>query len=180
MKDPGQPDPTPTQGVKSIGRVVTATFTRPNNTTAYASNDAMSDAADNTATSMTFSSVARVAGGHNWLMGGQLVTTNAANTALAAELYLFDADPTALEDNAAFDPSDAEANTMVLALKFENSNIKTLGNNQVIPATFPNGSNPVLLKCAAGATDLYGYLRATAAYTPAALESFQVKLFVMD
>lgn len=158
--------------VAAITRTVTtatASYTRPADTTAYASGDCLSNSTSApTAGGLTFTVAS--ANGKGGLITDLLVTSsNAPGTPLQGELWLFDTAPTAVNDNAAFTVSDSEILTLVAKVPFA---LTTIGaNSQAHVQGLNIGYTTV------SATTLRGLVMVTNAYTPASGEvvSFRLK-----
>lgn len=153
---------------------VQATATRPNDTTAYDVGDVIGSSP---AANLEFAGVARVKGGGARLTAVTLHKSTKTVTAADVDLYLFDAAPTAIADNAEWLPSDAEARTIVAFVRFVNGDAaQTGGSTNATGAIWQKSVPPVQVVCAAGSTTLYGVLVARAAHTPAAQEVWAVTL----
>lgn len=163
---------------------VTATLTRPANTTAYAAGDAMDTTAG---AGLTFAGAARGTGGGGTIEDAVFFSNDAVATGPDVELWLFSAALAAYDaDNAAFTPVDADYYTssggvtdgFVGVIQFETGNafIGTAGagGNQIIPAT--RTFLPLKFVCATNATSLFGVLVARNAYVPVSAEVFRVWL----
>lgn len=169
-----------TMEVFGKGRVISASFTRPNDTTAYASGDVINNSTSAPVV-LTFPR-ATVTQGQNFSIIAQAIMVDSANqtTKLEAELWLFDAAPTADNDNAAFTPTDAECANLLGVIPFNTFFVgdatSGAGGNVVYRET--NLTIPV--KTVAGDNAIYGVLVARSAYTPVAQESFTIKLGILD
>lgn len=164
---------------------VSDSFIRPNNTTAYAANDGVSDDAT-TPSPLTFSECSVREGRGGYIQAAKIITS--AYTAagdpgsLAGEVWLFDTAPTpaGYNDNAATAITDAELLNLVGVIEFD------LDNGYPGTPTAGTGGNLVLhiddlqlpFKCAIDDTDLYGIIIARNAYVPIAVEVFTVELFI--
>jgi len=158
--------------------VVQAAVTRPDNTTQYAAGDVIGTAASAT---LTFNNVALQQG------GSVIITTvlvdDSANQATkpVLELWLFDAAPPAVVDNAPWAPTDAVMLTRVAALSLDSTDIY-VGN-----ATVGAGGNSCQqwadafqVICAADSQALYGVLVVRNTYTPVAEEVFTVRVAALQ
>lgn len=154
---------------------VSATFTRPNDANAYTAGDVVADSTS-TATILKFKNVARTQGGGGVIQSAILVDSIAAATKPDLELYLFDAPPAMQADNAAWNPTDPEMLACVGVIAFPLGAFKTAGANGIIDST----GIAKAYNCAANTQDLYGILVARNAYTPTALEVFEVRLQVLQ
>lgn len=164
--------------VGGLTKTADDSFTRPNNTTQYAANDAVSDS--DSAPSVLEFDVARGDGGSGVIL--QAICVDSANQATKPdlELWLFDTAPTGKEDNAAFDPSDAETRNLVAIIPFGNADflggIATSGAdgncvNDVQGLAIP-------FNCKGNDKKLYGLVVVRNAYTPVAQEVFKFRLKV--
>lgn len=160
----------PSQGY-AIGRGVlvnvTVQVTRPANTTAYASGDALSDSTS-APTVLTLAGAAEENGHGGMIRGLTVVKSGTATTSAAFSILLFRNTFTALEDNAAADPSDAESRTIIAGIALLEADALALGNNVVWSKT--NLDIPFV--CESTSDDLYLAVVWNAAYTPASGEVF--------
>ena len=102
----------------SFGRtyVISDSFTRPANTTQYTAGDVVNDlAASPTAQTI---SVGREIGGGGVIESALLIDAASQATKGDFEVWLFDTAVTPQEDNAAFDPTDAQMATCVGVIAF--------------------------------------------------------------
>lgn len=162
--------------VTAIAGVVSASYTRPADTNVYAANDALSNATSTTHAVLTFSDVGRKNGYTGFIYDVVCVDSGNQSTKPQLELWLFHTAPTAMEDNAAFDPSDAEVLNCVGIFSF---NTWVQGND-----TAGAGGNcrsrsderNVLFTTAATDNDLYGCVKVKNAYTPLSGEIFTFQI----
>lgn len=144
---------------------ISSTFTRPNNTTAYADEDLVSD--NTTAASITplkFTLPAGPSGGK--IHRVRLIKSVATATNANFTLYLFGSAPTVTNgDNGAYVSIVADSLASI-ALDMTTS---TTSDDCVVTNSF---SVPVIV-----GPVVYGLLKAEAAYTPGAQEVFTVSLF---
>lgn len=154
---------------------VDVTLTRPNDTNAYAANDAITTATSS-ASGYTFSACARINAGCGTIVDAQLILSDPNATLANFELWLFDAVPTIPNDNAAFAFTDAEANTSVAVLKFYASDYSDSSNNRI----YQMWNQPRMFKCASASKALYGVLKTLTAFTPVAQSTFLVKLKIVQ
>lgn len=144
------------------------TFTRPANTTAYADGDAITDSASSPSV-LEFENVG--SGSSQFVeITNVILTTTAAAAAPGVELWLFDTTFTAVNDNSAFTLTDAENLTVVAVVPIGNKFAAT--NNGFLQSD----DLTKIVKLGEG-TSLYGMLVATASYTPANAEVFDITLF---
>jgi hypothetical protein len=158
---------------------LTASYTRPADTTAYAAGDAVADSTS-APTALSFANAARVAAGSGVITGCTL--TDSANQATKGqfELWIFDASVTPTNDNAAMAMSDGDAAKAVAIFQFTTWFVGNAGSgasgNAVSVGTLAGG-NGRAFKLASGTT-LYGLMVARNAYTPVSGEVFTFKLNV--
>ena len=157
--------------------VLSASITRPSDTTTYAAGEVIT--ADPAAT-LPFLNVPTLSGG-GALLQSALITSRAAVAAkLDCDLLLFSANISDLDaDNAAFTPTDAQLETLVGVVSFPTANWKA-GD-----ATVGAGGNAFCqvlnIGLAVRSNNLYGVLVARNAYVPVSGEIFKVSLgFVED
>lgn len=153
---------------------VTTSITRPNDTTAYAANDALSDSTSSpTAGGFTFTSCARISGGSGIITDAVIEMSTAAATPLQGELWLFDSSVTAINDNAAFTITDGEGQTLVGVIPFTAN--KVGGANQFALVQGLNiGFTTV------GSANLRFLVKVINAYTPAAQEVLTARLKIVQ
>ena len=144
-----------------IGKTVSASQTRPNNTTAYAALDVVGQ---DSAANMVFSNVITDEGGTFVIFGARLRIDVAAIPAgmSSFRLHLYNAAPTAIVDNAAYNlPAGDRAKYLGYV---EISGVLDICDTLWIQATGVN----FVGKLAAGSTSLWGILQTVSAYTPTA------------
>ena len=158
--------------LSSINPVVSASYTRPNDTNAYIANDVISDSTSSPnnltiATGLTSGSSA-------------IITSARIRVDIAAipsgmggfRLALFDTDPTAINDNAAFDLIDADKNKLLDIIEIDTP--IDLGSR--IYGTTKNINSHIQLATA----NLYIQLITKNAYTPSAQDVFTIYLGLME
>lgn len=154
-----------------------ATFTRPNDTTAYADGDVVGD-------STSAVSALRFPGAAGDGFGGVIrsahLTSNAIpGTKLNADLWLFNAPPanTYGNDNDAFALNDVDRDKLVGIISLDGATAANVKVSTANYAVIAQGlAIPFKLQKTGSETALYGVLVARNAYTPAAQEAFTVKL----
>jgi hypothetical protein len=148
---------------------VSASYTRPNDTTAYTAGDALSDSTT-APTVLTFSSVVNQVGGAFCIT--DIIMDSSANpgTLIQPQLWLFDTAPTPTNDNAALSLTDAEALTAIL-VKSLGSSYTATNNSKFLETNFSTRG-----KCTSASTSLYGLIKVLNAYTPVANETITVKV----
>lgn len=90
--------------------IIDATLTRPANTTAYATGDAITDTGG---TIRTLTGIARYSGGSGVIQGVLAAFSSNWVTKPALELWIYDTTRTPQADNTAFAPTDGENDTLV-------------------------------------------------------------------
>lgn len=147
----------------------TVTFTRPANTTQYTALDAIADSASSP-TTLSFTNLISNNGEALLLTDVIITSTASPATLLTANLWLFNTDPTATNDNSAMSLTDAENLTVEavipLTVNFEtalNSRLEAHNLNYQINQTSTTKT-------------IYGLLQATNAYTPVSGETFVIRL----
>lgn len=161
--------------VGGFTQTIDANFTRPNDTTAYAAGDAVTNSTS-APTAITFTECGQVKGGSGIILRAQMFDSANQSTKGQFELWLFDTSPTPDNDNAAFTPTDAENRTLVGIFSFNTAKVGDAtaggGGNCVYEADERN----IPFKCAHGAANLFGLVKASSAYTPVAQERFDFRL----
>lgn len=157
-----------------IAAIVEGTYTRPADTNIYAAGDVIANSTS-AATILTFSSAVRAETGTAIIQAATLVDSVAAATKLDADLYLFDTTVVMEQDNAAWDPSDAEMLTCLGVIEFRGANFKTCGGNGI---THVQGIGLPIVSV--GGSSIFGILVARNAYTPASAEVLTVRLHILQ
>lgn len=166
-------------GTTHIGNVggdtktVTATFARPGDTTAYAANDAVADSTS-APTAMSLASVVAANAGTGYITAVMLQKSTVTATNAAFRVWLWNATPTLVNDNAAYTLLWADRAKLIgyvdLVLRSEGSGSDTavgLDDSRRIPFT-----------CAVADTHLFATLTAEAAYAPGNAENFLLSVTV--
>ncbi len=161
-------------GGKTIN--ILGSFTRPADTTAYAAGDVVCNSTSAPVV-ITFTNCARINAGSGLIVGAQLVDGAYVASTLAAELWLFDTTITMDNDNAVFTPTDAELQTLVGVIQFNNPLVGDatagVGGNVVNLATLVNH---IAFTTGAASRNLFGVLVARNAYVPISAETFDIRL----
>lgn len=160
-----------------VTKLVSASKTRPANTTQYASGDVINES-DTAGTGWTFSSVARTTGSSGVIARAQIIDSANQATTLSCELWLFTASPAADNDNAAFTPTDAELADLVGIIPISTARVGDATSGAGGNLVLDSGEIAVPFVCEASATALYGVLVARNTYTPVSGESFTVVLSI--
>jgi hypothetical protein len=162
------------------GRVISASFTRPDNATAYAAGDVICNSTS-APVILTFPR-ATVTQGPSFSIIAQVVMVDSANqsTKLEAELWLFDTAITMDNDNAAFTPTDAELVNLLGIVELETPYVGTVTSGADGNAVYRSSGLSVPIQTKPSDNAIYGVLVARNAYTPVASESFTIKLGILD
>ena len=155
-------------------RYVSATLTRPNNTTAYAAGDAISDSAS-APTAQTIQ-VGKIDGDAGFIHVANLIDSNKAATPADLDVWIFEAAYTPTNDNAAFDLSDAEALNVIAIIEFDTAGAHTTASNRV----FHHDTHGIPFKCVSGTKNLYWAVVCGGTLTPIANETFTLKLGITE
>jgi len=162
-----------TANVAQLPEVVSANFTRPANTTAYASADLVAN--NTTAGSVTPLSwtVGRSSPGRCWITAARLKKSNTSTTNASFRLHLFTSSPTVTNgDNGVFTLNEQNhIGTIDLTALFAFSDSAL--------AYGAANYGPIAVDLS-GSQTLYGLLEARAAYTPGSSEVFTVNLTVVQ
>lgn len=155
-------------------------FARLNNSTQYTALDVVSNNTVAPLGAFKFASAARFSGGTGIIFSALMMDSVDAATNPNFSLTLFDTpNLTVAGDNLIGTVTDTEVENCVATLIFNGTDatqIATVGPNLIVRA---NGL-PQAFKCAEGAVDLWGVINDLGGYTPAALEVFTFKLFILQ
>jgi hypothetical protein len=157
--------------VKAVGfqASVSASFTRPADTTAYAAGDAVSNATSSPAI-LQFPGAARVAGASGLILSARHIKNN--TTAASFRLWLYRETAAAVNDNAQFALLWANRANRIGFIDFAHTTGGTGSNSSSSLATFVN------LPFSLVGTALFGQLTTTGGYTPASGEQHFIELFI--
>lgn len=162
-----------TANVAQLPEVTSANFTRPANTTAYASADLVANnTTPGSVTPMSFTA-GRSSPGRAWITAARLKKSATSITNASFRLHLFTSSPTVTNgDNGVFTLNEqSHIGTIDLTCLFSFAN-----------AALAYGAanyGPIAVDLSSGQT-IYGLLEARAAYTPASSEVFTVDLTVVQ
>lgn len=152
--------------------VVTASKTRPSDTTTYADKDVINNS-DSAGTIITFDACAAATGGSGTIVKVEIDDSVNTSPPLQCELWLFNATiASSINDNAALAISDAENLTRQAVIPLYTA--RTSSTNNV---GLTSGAINEPFKCNADAK-LYGVLVAKNAYIPSSAEQFNIRLFI--
>lgn len=157
--------------VKAVGfqAASSVTFTRPNDTTAYAAGDAVSNSTSSP-TILTFAGAARATGGSGLILSARHIKNSVTTANATFRLWLYRDTASAVNDNAQFPLLWANRANRIGFIDFSHTTAGTGSDSSSSLTTY------VGLPFAAVGTALYGQLTATAAYTPAAQEQHFIEL----
>jgi hypothetical protein len=173
-------------GTNTIGAVTsnnalierTASFTRPANTTAYASGDLVANnATAGSVAPLTFTTVSRNAGDAVRIERARINTSNALLTNASFRLHLFEGTPVpTVGDNGVFNASGVLATSGIDG--YVGSFAITLSNSGTTGSTgrgIPDVGNAIIATPTSG-TSIFGLLEVTAAYVPVSGATFTVSI----
>jgi hypothetical protein len=157
--------------VKAVGfqATVSASFTRPSDTTAYAAGDAVSNATSSP-TILTFSGASRAASSSGMILSARHIKNN--TTAANFRLWLYRDTVAAVNDNAQFALLWANRANRIGFIDFAHTTGGTGSDSSSNLATFVN------LPFSAAGTALFGQLTTTGGYTPASGEQHFIELSI--
>lgn len=166
------------------GAAPKATVVRPANTTTYAAGDVLSNSTTTPAV-LTFDNATLYPGGVGVVTGATASTSGNETVKPDIQLWLFDALPTAMEDNDPFDPTDAEIKTVICVIEFATGSwyggLAGAGGNSFSQGGFRSGDtgvNAPLFASTAGSRAIYGIPVIRNAYVPLSAEEFSFRLWL--
>lgn len=175
-------NPTDTSHGRNGGYTVvkSASKIRPDNTTDYTANDVINESTS-VGTVFTFTNAGRTPGNSGIINSVQIVDSGNQTTKPTLVLWLFDAAPTTVNDNAEFAPTDAELEDSLIGVVtfnelHEGDPSAAAAGNYVLQAKNEN----LEFVCASDSKDIYGILQVLNAYTPLAEEKFTIKLGIFQ
>jgi hypothetical protein len=152
--------------------IASAAYTRPANTTAYATLDAVSDSTS-APTALNFANVVRENGGHGVIKYVRMLDSVLGTLPTSFKLILFDTTPTPTNDNAALSITDANAaNIVAVADLLASAALSATAN------AYYHLQMDVPFQAAAADRDLYGLVQVVGVYTPASAEVFTFEIGV--
>jgi hypothetical protein len=155
--------------------VISASFTRPADTNAYAAGDAVTNSTSSPS-QMTFSGAGRVNGASGVILSAVLIDEANQTTKGQFELWLFDTSVTPDNDNAAFARSNAECETLIGVIPFNTAFVANAGSGSSGKVVFPAPGLSIPFKCGGATTSIFGLLVVRNAYTPISAEKLVVRL----
>lgn len=157
-------------------KTLTATFTRPANTTQYTAKDAVGTATTNV---LTFSGASAGAGRGGRITKVTIVTDNITVTTKSFRLHFYTVAPTAIADNAVNTVLAANAANYVGYVDLPTPNSGTLEASGTGGGSYAvTKVDPPLSYVTTTTSKLFGALEAIGAYTPASGEAFTIKVTV--
>ena len=164
-----------TKGDVSLRSIFIGTFTRPNDTTPYASGDVVANATSRP-TALQFSCSGRSSLGSGVLYGVSRDDQNNPNTPGEFELWLFSASTTVGNDNANANVSWNNLANLIAVIQLTSSTLTNSGSGNAGSRRYQS-SSPLGIPFVTDASgNLYGALVSKSAYTPIALEIFRFYL----
>lgn len=159
---------------RSIGfnpelKTISASFTRPANTTAYTAGDAVGTATTNV---LSFARAVNGAGGGGEIVKAVVISDNETITNKSLRLHFYSAAPTAIADNAVNTVLSANA-ANYLGYVDTGTLIASASDSHATKVVDP----PLPFTISSGST-LYCALEAVGGFTPASAEVFTVKVTV--
>lgn len=170
--------PDPLSLLRPVSTTVTASYTRPADTNVYAVGDVLANSTS-AASILTFAGVARAPGLGFLLDGVTLIQSAAPTLPPSLELHLFDTSITMQNDNAAWNPTDADLARSLGYVKFPGTQIAgaASGGNGNYVLSIPSD---IKSRAAASATtSIYGVVVVRNGYTPVSGETFTFRLHVV-
>lgn len=154
---------------------LSASVTRPADTTAYADGDVIGTATNHV---LTFENAIDETGGDGAdilaVVKAWVIDSAKQSTLPSLELWLFTAAPAAQADNAAFGVTDAELMAGFVGIfPLSTSYVGKASDNCIFE------SDEQAIQCQLSGNDLYGVLVVRNAYTPISAEQFKVLLTVL-
>lgn len=159
--------------------VVEDSFSRPANTTQYAAGDQVSDSAT-APTPLEFSNAAQLPGGAGVILSAICISSANQATKPNLRLYVFDAEPTPSNDNAAWAPADSDVLNLVAVVEFTSWHVgkSDAGADGNAVSIVSDISSP--FRTQPSSKSLYGLLVERGTYTPVSAESFTVRLGILQ
>lgn len=155
----------------------TVAKTRPSDTAPYAAKDAISESTS-AGTVWTFTGMSRVAGLGGYIVKASLLTDQTTNTE-GFRLHLFNAAPTAINDNAPCTaPLYADASSYVGTIQFPACAVEGTGATAAYANATPNtaSANMPMSFGTSGSTSIFGILETPTGFTPANGQKFTIIL----
>lgn len=170
------PNPVGADAIGGDTVVISAEFTRPNDTIQYAANADV--VGTNPATILVFPGAAKKMGSGGTLTRWRIIKSTTLSTGGNFQLFLMNAPPSSvvtLVDNIPFPVIFGDRTRYVGITTSAGMVVEGAGSDSAI---LVNNTDKIPYVCAPNDTALYGVLLATGAYIPAALEQFFVEIVV--
>lgn len=156
----------------AVSVTISTNFTRPADTTAYAAGDAVTNSTS-APTILTFTGAARLVGMTGLITDAVLIDEANQATKGQFELHLYDTTFTPNNDNAAFAPTVAVAETEVGVIEFPTAFASTNADTY-------HAKNVNLGFATLTTANLFGELVVRNAYTPVSGEKFTIRLKIIQ
>ena len=156
---------------------VSASKTRPSDTTAYAAGDVLNESTS-AGTVFTLDNCARYNAGTGVITGALIQDSANQSTKAQLELWLFSVAPTSDNDNAVFTPTDSELDNLVGVISFPETYVGDATSGAGGNCVYSAGQVNIPFSCAAADDQLYGVVVVRNAYTPVSAEVFRVSLLI--
>lgn len=160
---------------RPLGKTITASKTRPGDTTTYASGDILNESAS-AGTIISFANFARDTGRGALILGAEFILSVAPSTKPEIELWLFDDTITVQNDNATWSPTDADMEKCVGVIDFPSGLFKPGAGNGICSRE----GLSMHCSCVAGSSTLYAVAVLRNAYVPGANDKFTFRLKVVQ
>ncbi len=167
--------PDPLTQLRPVTKEIVASYTRPGDTTTYASGDVICNSTSSPVV-LTFANMVQSVGLGGVIQNARMIFAAAPTLKLDADLYLFDTSPTIQNVNAAWAPSTSDLGNLVGVISFFSSTFKSGSSNGIMDIQ----NLGLAFQCASGSTSLFGILVARNAYVPANGEVFKIRLAVIQ
>lgn len=152
----------------------TASFTRPNDATAYTAGDVVCNSTS-APTILTFADASRASGGSGTIIGASMVLGTNPATKPIYELWLFNTSVTIDNDNAGFTPTDTEMQSCVAVIPLAAPVIGDVSSTATSLYYAWDGAKAFVTS---GGTSLYGVLVAKSGVTPTAVDTYYLRLII--
>lgn len=164
-------NPVPVTGQPLVS--ISASFNRPADTNAYTNNDVISNSTSAPSV-ITFTNCASANGRGGKIIQATLIDEGGTMaTPVAIDLFIFQTAPTAQNDNAGVNISDADAEKILGVVPFTKDMglVANLGG-----ARTPDAFSGLAFECDAASRDLYGILVARQTFSPASAAKIFIRL----
>jgi hypothetical protein len=148
---------------------ITGTVTRPANSTTYHVRDVIGTAIT---ANIALTNIARIVGGTGMIFKVRVACSVNQTLKPALEVWLFDTDPAAVVDHAAFAPTDGEVLTVQAIVPLSTSYVGNAGAGATGNCILISDTTPFSYKCTAASRSLIACLVVTNAYIPVDADVF--------